>query len=61
MAGYERPAPTIEGRVAMNPNKIIQQLLAVLAGIPEDGGNYRTRREAITLANQLAKALDGAK
>lgn len=45
----------------MTPTKIIQQLLSVLAGIPEDGANYRTRREAITLANQLAKALDGAK
>lgn len=45
----------------MTPTKIVQQLLSVLAGIPEDGANYRTRREAITLANQLAKALDGVK
>ena len=45
----------------MNPTRIITELLSVLAGIPEDGGNYRNRREAITLANQLAKALDGVK
>ena len=45
----------------MNPTtRILTELLSVLGGIPEDAGNYRTRCEAINLANQLAKALEAA-
>ena len=42
----------------MNPQRVLADLLNVLAGIPEDAANYRSLREATALARNLEKQLE---
>ena len=41
----------------MTAQRVLADLLNVLAGIPEDSANYRSLREATALARNLEKQL----